>query len=708
MKIHRSVQRRFLAVIICALWSGFLCSSAAAQEWSQPVRGSWVADGAAQAGDISLADRNAGCEIIVTEKENSAVKQAAAFLAGDIEKISGYKPPIIATPSGRRVAIHLVTLGNGDVPARIAQAKLRGRWEAYQILTSGNAVWLVGANFRGTAFAVYTLSERLGIDPLYQWTGYTPDRHPKLVLKKTNHFAASPTIKYRGLFHDDEDILPRPFEESGYPLRIEDVPTVWYERFFETALRLRLNMAAPYTRAHRRFEVQKLASDWGLFYTSHHYDILLSNPFGFDRFGLGRARNAGTAWDWLTNKEGMLNYWRGGVLENRELNAIYPVGLRGTDDRSYTFPPSMSEAEKSKIFQDVIETQVHTTKELSQDKQPIFHFTLYTEMLKKYQEGSFDVPADVIIVWTDNNDGEMRALPLKTGKWKHGVYYHLAYFGNTVKQVTHTITPQRVAAEFQKIVDAKATEYVLVNVSEFREFAMEARMIADICWDAPAALSHPDAVKRYVDWWSREYFGAAAAPDAAQSYANYHQLIDAHDKLWFGADKLQDVLERLGKKINDKPYEPVPRETLAALKERDASYRAAMRIISRAQSRMSDEQHQYFFEHVTLGLLIDWRPTEAAIKLIEALDAPDAAQAWKLSGQARQPLEQLEIEILRAERPPFENWYRKTWIRRETKPSNVHRSYEQLRIFLSSRGTRSLTEPEGAARPDLTRFTRMW
>jgi hypothetical protein len=124
MKIHRSVQRRFLAVIICALWSGFLCSSAAAQDWSQPVRGSWVADGAAQAGDISLADRNAGCEIVVTEKENSAVKQAAAFLAGDMEKISGYKPPIIATPSGRRVAIHLVTLGNGDVPARIAQAKL--------------------------------------------------------------------------------------------------------------------------------------------------------------------------------------------------------------------------------------------------------------------------------------------------------------------------------------------------------------------------------------------------------------------------------------------------------------------------------------------------------------------------------------------------------------------------------------------------------
>ncbi|MCA1574676.1 MAG: glycosyl hydrolase 115 family protein, partial [Acidobacteria bacterium] len=566
----RNVKRRFLAAIICALLSGFLYESATAQEWSPPVRGSWVRDGAAQAGDVVLVDRKAGCEIIVLETEHSAVKQAAAFLAADIEKISGFKSQVVSTPSGRRVAIHLVTLGNGDVPEQIAQAKLRDQWEASHILTSENTVWLVGANFRGTAFAAYTLSERLGIDPLYHWTGYTPDKRPKLVLKKTDHLTASPTIKYRGLFHDDEDILPRPFEDSGYPLRIGDVPTVWYERFFETALRLRLNMVAPYTRAHRRFEVQKLASDWGLFYTSHHYDILLSNPFGIERFRLGKARNAGTTWDWLTNKEGMLNYWRGGVLENRDLNAIYPVGLRGTDDRSYTFPPNMSEAEKSKVFQEVIETQVRTTKDLlPRDKQPVFHFTLYTEMLRKYQEGSFDVPPDVIIVWTDNNDGEMRALPQKTGQWKHGVYYHLAYFGERTKQVTHTVTPQRVALEFKKIVDAKATEYMLVNVSEFREFAMEARMIADICWDAPTAFSRPDAAKRYVDWWSQEYFSAAATPDAAQSYASYHQLIDAHDKLWFGADKFQDVLERLGQKINGKPYEPVPRETLAALKQRD-------------------------------------------------------------------------------------------------------------------------------------------
>ena len=35
------------------------------------------------------------------------------------------------------------------------------------------------------------------------------------------------TTTLQKVFHDDEDILPRPFEYSGYPLRIGDVPLAW-------------------------------------------------------------------------------------------------------------------------------------------------------------------------------------------------------------------------------------------------------------------------------------------------------------------------------------------------------------------------------------------------------------------------------------------------------------------------------------------------
>ena len=268
------------AILLCC--AAVVPRAAAAQEWSQPVRGSWVRAGdRPQPGDMTLAGGGAGCEIVVAADEHTAVAQAAAFLAGDIEKISGYRPPIVARPSGSRVVVRLATRPDG-------------RWEAYAIRTADNEVSLIGSNFRGTAFAAYTLSERLGIDPLYIWTGYTPERHTTLILKQTNYRADPPTFKYRGFFHDDEDILPRPFDENGYPLQTGTVPRVWYERFFETALRLRMNMVAPYVRVQRPYDIQKTASDWGLVYTSHHYDALVSNPWGFSRFGLAAERHAGT------------------------------------------------------------------------------------------------------------------------------------------------------------------------------------------------------------------------------------------------------------------------------------------------------------------------------------------------------------------------------------------------------------------------------
>jgi hypothetical protein len=679
--------RTILIGSACGLLMGSLSILAQAQEWTQPVRGSWVRTGAVQPGDIVLEGNGGGSEIVVAANEDSAVKQAAVFLAGDIEKISGFKPPIVARATGQRVAIHLVTLGTTEeLTQSIPIQKLAEQWEAYQIKTEGNAVWLVGSNFRGTAFAAYTLSERLGIDPLYLWTGYVPEKHSTLVLKQTDLLTGPPTFKYRGFFHDDEDILPRPFDENGYPLQTGTVPTAWYERFFETALRLRMNMVAPYVRVQRPYEVQKMASDWGLFYTSHHYDSLLSNPWGFARFGLAAARNAGTDWDWFKNREGMLNFWRGGVVENRNVNSIWPVGLRGTQDRSYTFPDGMSDDDKNKAYTEAINEQVKIVKSLlPPDKTPLFHFTLYTEMLPTYLSGKLDVPSDVTIVWTDDNDGHMRALPQARDKWMHGVYYHLAYFSSTTrltKQISHIVTPMRVEEEFRNIVNAGATEFMLVNVSELREYVMEARMLSEITWDAGKAFAQPASADRYVQWWSREYFGDAVANDVAASYRGYYQLLSSWDQISIGSNAVNDALTALNAKLQRKPVTPFAPDLLRTLKKRNVDYQSEMKTIDAAKAKMTPDRQQYFYEHVEFPLLVDWRQSAAAIKLIAAVAEPDANAARKLSFAAFDDLKTLEDEIKRAERPPFENWYRKTWIRNDESPYNVHRSYEHTRTFL--------------------------
>lgn len=654
-------------------------------------RGSWCRKGEAQAGDIVLAHKGKGAHIVIDEKEHSAVQQAAKFLAGDIESISGYKPAIKTQASPGETQVRIATLGVSDIPGDIAVDAIEGKWEAYRICTHGDVVWLIGANFRGTAFAAYTLSERLGVDPLYLWSGYAPEVAETLILKKTDYHTGPPAFKYRGFFHDDEDILPRPFEWGGYPLRVGDVDILWYQKYFETALRLRMNMVAPYTRVHRRYEVQKCADDWGLIYTSHHYDVLLSNPFGIIRFGLAEKRGVSPEWNWFKNKEGMVKFWRGGVWENKELDCIWPVGLRGTNDYGYPFPKDMSKAEQTRVFNHVIKTQVNTVKDiLPCDEPPVYTFTLYTEMLNKYEadKEEFQLPEDVIIVWPDDNNGVMRGLPKTLGKWKHGVYYHLAYYGMDLhKQGTHIVSPYTITAEFKKIIDAGATEYMLLNVSEMRDYMMEGRLIAEISWDKDFVLNENDPGTAYIDWWANEYFGAEGIEKVRKVYQQYYELLYEPKKLWFGANQVWKLLDALVKKYKGAPYKGIGREAVALLKQRAKNYSRTMTLIAECMEGMAPDQQQYFFENARLGLLFDWRPTQAALLLQQALEQDNRQKAWKLIRQSIQPLEQLELEILKAERPPFDKWYRESWIRGTLTPLNVHRSYELVRAFIASNGT---------------------
>jgi hypothetical protein len=705
MTAHRIRAIPHLLLALCAFTTGR--ASAQTAPWTVPLRGSWVQTGSPAQDDVILAGRDGASQIVVGDDENAAVHQAAGFLAGDIEKISGYRPPVVKTPVGDRASIRLVTLGHGQVPAAVDARAIEGEWESYRIVTAGRDVWLVGANPRGTAFAAYTLSERLGIDPLYIWTGYAPEHRDPLVLKRTSFTQAPPAFRYRGFFHDDEDLLPRPFDANGNPLQTGDVPLEWYKRFFETALRLRMNMVAPYTRVHRRYEVQKLASDWGLYYTSHHYDILVSNPYGLERFHLAAERGVRPEWNWFTNREGMLTFWRGGVLENRDLDVIWPVGMRGTEDRPFLFPTGATDDEKVATFREVIQQQVSMVRELlPKDKTPLFHFTMYSEMLPQYQRNpaAFDLPADVIVVWPDDNDGHMRALPAGLGKWKHGVYYHLAYLGGRLtKQLTHTVGPGVVAGQFEKIVKSGATEYMLVNVSEVRDYVMGARMLADLTWDAPAIYATPNPAERYTAWWSREYFGAAAGGAAAggaataraaeAAYNQYFAAIDTPDKLWFASDAIQELLDRLYRKVAGATYSSTDAETLSQLRSRSRQLDDALAAEARAETGVSLSEERFLSVDVALGLEVAQRQTQAALKLEDALGAPDAARMWQLVREARTSLEQLETELLRAEYPPFDRWYRESWIRSTLSQSNPHRPYIQLRAFIASEGHGSLDRP---------------
>jgi nitroreductase len=311
---------------------------------------------------------------------------------------------------------------------------------------------------------------------------------------------------------------------------------------------------------------------------------------------------------------------------------------------------------------------------------------MYNEMLPAYQKNpaAFDLPDDVMIIWPDDNDGHMRGLPAGLGKWKHGVYYHLAYLGGRLsKQLTHTVGPKVVAEQFDKIVKAGATEYMLVNVSELRDYVMSARMVADVTWDAPKIFASPNAADRYTQWWSREYFGSAPTTAA---YQKYFSLLEAPAKFWSAPDAVEDLVDLLYKKVAGETYTPLPVDKIEQLRSAEAQLEDALVTAAKARDGLSLSQERFYNTDVMLGLIVVERQTRAALKLEEALRAPDAKAMWKAVGSARDALEEVETQLRRGEYPPFDRWYQESWIRSALSFNNPHRPYNQVRAFIGNEG----------------------
>src|SRR2546429_4269019 len=102
---HPMSRYRPLAPVLLACALVPAGGAAQGNPWAAPLRGSWVRMGPVAAGDVVLASGESGAEIVGGAGENLNVRQAATFLAGDIEAISGYPAPARARPPAGKAGI---------------------------------------------------------------------------------------------------------------------------------------------------------------------------------------------------------------------------------------------------------------------------------------------------------------------------------------------------------------------------------------------------------------------------------------------------------------------------------------------------------------------------------------------------------------------------------------------------------------------------
>src|SRR5690606_5290713 len=110
------------------------------------------------------------------------------------------------------------TLGRSPTIDRLAQegkldvAQVRGQWETFVIQTVQrplpnveSALVIAGSDRRGTAFGVFEVSEQIGVSPWYWWADVTPEPRESLAIRAGTYRVGPPSVKYRGIFLNDED-----------------------------------------------------------------------------------------------------------------------------------------------------------------------------------------------------------------------------------------------------------------------------------------------------------------------------------------------------------------------------------------------------------------------------------------------------------------------------------------------------------------------
>lgn len=459
--------------------------------------------------------------IVYSQKDHPLVHQMAKVLSEDIERVSGIKPQI-STTKGNGQNIIISTAGKSG-----RHKELRGQWERYAIDTDNDDLYITGSDARGLAYGVFHVSEEIGVSPWY-WFADIPVDHSnrKVYDYRENHISQSPTIRYRGIFINDEDWGMKTWASTNYEKELGDIGPKTYDRVCELILRLKGNMLAPAMHTctgafYSHPESQVVADKWGIMITTSHCEPLLFNNAALSEWDKDRDGE----WNYETNKETILKKLDDRIRETAQYDNIYTMGMRGLHDEA--MKGSTDPTDRARTLEKVFVQQRNILEKYKKQKASKLQqiFVPYKETLDIYDAG-LRVPEDITLVWPDDNYGYMKRVSNSEEQKRSGgsgVYYHLSYCGVPHDNLwISTTAPQLMYEELLKAYTAGADRYWLLNVGDIKPMEIEMQMFMDMAYDFDS-FSYDNA-NRYQAQWLAGIYGEEHLKTFQYILDNYYRL----------------------------------------------------------------------------------------------------------------------------------------------------------------------------------------
>ncbi len=477
-----------------------------------------------------------GSPIVYDPADYAVVANVAQMLAEDISKVTGKNPDIVNSLPKGTDAILIGTIGHsrfiddlakkGVIPAD----SIRGQWERFLIKTipakKGKKLLVIaGSDRRGTAYGVTTLSREIGVDPWTWWADVPVKYNPDIKLN-ADYISNTPTIKYRGIFINDEDWGILPWAANGLDSDIKDIGPNTYEKVCRLLLRLKGNMLAPAMHSctgafYSHPESKVVADRYGIIMTTSHCEPIMFNNAALSEWNPERDGE----WDYGTNRDVIYGKFSDRLDEVAEFENIYTIGMRGVHDEAMSRTRPVEE--RIALLEKVITDQRNLlSKRLGKPAEEIPQiFVPYKETLDLYRKG-LKVPDDVTIIWPDDNYGFMKSVSSPEERRRSGssgVYYHTSYLGTPHDYLWLCTTPPAMMYhELKKAYDCGSDRYWLLNVGDIKPAELDTQTFFDMAWDFDSFSQ--DSINSYQSSLVAEWCGEKYKMPVQEILDEYYRL----------------------------------------------------------------------------------------------------------------------------------------------------------------------------------------
>jgi hypothetical protein len=460
---------------------------------------------------------SASATIYVDGQADDLIQWAVNDLVGDLEQMTARNITVVMTDTFRpdRKGIYIGEVSDrlmASVPAG-SLPPLQDQWETFAIKPYDQSLLVAGSDIRGTVYAIFELAERIGISPWKWWADVTPLARNTITLDlPPGGVEAGPSVRYRGIFLNDEDWGLQPWAAKTFEPETGDIGPKTYEKIFQLLLRLKANTIwpamHPSTKAFFRIPGNReMAAKYHISIgTSHAEPMLRNNVDEWDEERYGD-------FNYFTNSDQVKAYWQERISEAKHDNMVVTLGMRGIHDSG--MKGHATQQDKVALLETIISDQRQMlTETLNQPIEDIPQvFTIYKEVLELYDDG-LTVPEDVTLVWTDDNYGHIRRLSNQAEQQRpggSGIYYHVSYWGRPHDYLWLSTTQAGLIwYEMSRAYQQGAQRMWIANVGDIKpaEYAME--FFLDLAWDINS-INETTIHKHLVAWSDREFGGVRAA-----------------------------------------------------------------------------------------------------------------------------------------------------------------------------------------------------